>query len=61
MSMTRLRKGDAWRSEQSVALEAGRLDLHGTPKAWALDLDTAATLAHWPRLALNARAQGDLE
>ncbi|MFO7953564.1 translocation/assembly module TamB domain-containing protein [Thioalkalivibrio sp.] len=48
-------------TEQSVALEAGRLDLHGTPKAWALDLDTAATLAHWPRLALNARAQGDLE
>ena len=48
-------------AERSVALDAGRVDLHGTPEAWALDLDTAATLAPWPRLALNGRARGNLE
>ncbi|MGM0553420.1 MAG: translocation/assembly module TamB domain-containing protein [Pseudomonadota bacterium] len=47
--------------QQDIALEAGTLDLQGTPEAWALSLETAATLAPWPRTALNARAQGGRE
>ncbi|WP_024327547.1 translocation/assembly module TamB domain-containing protein [Thioalkalivibrio sp. AKL19] len=46
---------------QDIDLEAGRLDLQGTPEDWALNLQTAATLTPWPRLALNTRAHGDLE
>lgn len=47
--------------EQRLAAEAGRLDLQGTPEDWTLTLETAAQLDPWPRLALNARAHGDLE
>ena len=47
--------------EQAVAMEAGRLDLQGTPEDWAMNLETAATLTPWPRITLNTRAHGDLE
>ncbi len=47
--------------ELHVDIEAGRLEVHGTPEAWALEIDTAAALAPWPRIAVSTRARGDLE